>query len=226
MADQEWVYRNFTPAEGATAAINFLNQPERQGGGEASASLRNDQSVGVFYLAPGSLGSGTQQEWIYREFTAAEGPQGAANFLNQPARQAAGEVTATARGDGSVALLYLAPGSLGSGTQQEWIYREFTAAEGPQGAVTYLNQAARQGAGEVTAVARNNGSVALFYLAPGSLGSSTRQQWAYREFAASAGPAGAVAFLNQSPRQGRGEASAFARNDGSVALFYLEPGTG
>jgi hypothetical protein len=68
--------------------------------------------------------------------------------------------------------------------------------------------------------------VGLFYLIPGSLGSSTQQQWAYREFIPSEGTDGAVAFLNASPRQGPGEASAFARNDGSVALFYLEPGTG
>lgn len=39
------------------------------------------------------------------------------------------------------------------------------------------------------------------------------------------GTAGAVAFLNEPARQGPGEASAFARNDGSVALFYLDPGT-
>ena len=52
------------------------------------------------------------------------------------------------------------------------------------------------------------------------------QTWVFRNFTAAEGTAGAVAFLNEAPRQGPGEASAFARNDGSVALFYLEPGTG
>jgi hypothetical protein len=52
------------------------------------------------------------------------------------------------------------------------------------------------------------------------------QEWKFRNFTAAEGTAGAVSFLNESPAKGHGEASAFARNDGSVALFYLEPGTG
>jgi hypothetical protein len=223
VANQEWFFQNFTPAEGPSAAAVFLNESPRQGRGEASAAPRGDNSVGLFFLVPGGLGSGTQQEWIYREFSAAEGPQGAANFLNLPARQGAGEATAVARNNGTAALFYLAPGSLGGGMQQEWIYREFSAAEGPQGAANYLNAPARQGAGEAIAVARNNGTVSLFYLIPGSLGNSTEQQWAYREFSATDGPQAAVTFLNEAPRQGPGEASAFARKDGSVALFYLKP---
>jgi hypothetical protein len=107
-----------------------------------------------------------------------------------------------------------------------WQFRNFTAAEGTQGTVNFLNQAARQGAGQVSAVARNDGSVGLFYLAPGSLGGGTQQQWQFRNFTAAEGMQGTVNFLNQSPRQGPGEASAVARNDGSVGLFYLEPGTG
>ena len=109
---------------------------------------------------------------------------------------------------------------------QTWMFRNFTAAEGTAGAVTFLNEADRQGAGEASAVARNDGSVGLFFLEPGSLGSGTQQTWVFRNFSAAEGTAGAVTFLNEPARQGPGEASAFARNDGSVALFYLEPGTG
>jgi hypothetical protein len=109
---------------------------------------------------------------------------------------------------------------------QTWVFRDFTAAQGTAGAITFLNEPARQGRGQVSAVARNNGSVGLFFLEPGSLGSGTQQKWIFRNFTPAEGPAGAVAFLNDAPRQGPGEASAFARNDGSVALFYLDPGTG
>jgi hypothetical protein len=164
--------------------------------------------------------------WVFRDFAAAQGPAAAVNFLNAPARQGHGEASAAARDDGSVGLFFLAPGSLGSSTQQTWEFRNFTAAEGPAGAVNFLNEPARQGAGEASAFARSDGSVGLFYLAPGSLGSSTRQTWFFRNFTPAEGTAGAINFLNASPRQGPGEASAFARNDGSVGLFHLEPGTG
>ena len=109
---------------------------------------------------------------------------------------------------------------------QTWGFRNFTAAEGTAGAAAWLNEAPRQGPGEACAVARNDGSVGLFFLEPGSLGSGTSQTWFFRNFTPAEGTAGAIAFLNEAPRQGPGEASAFARNDGSVALFYLEPGTG
>jgi hypothetical protein len=111
-------------------------------------------------------------------------------------------------------------------TELTWVYRNFTPAQGPAETVTFLNEADRQGAGEASAAGRNDGSVGLFYLEPGSLGAGTAQAWVYRNFTAAEGTAGAVTFLNEAPRQGPGEASAFARNDGSVSLFYLEPGTG
>ena len=66
----------------------------------------------------------------------------------------------------------------------------------------------------------------FFYLEPGSLGTGTQQTWVFRNFTPAEGTAGAVAFLNEPARQGPGEAIAVARNDGSVGLFYLEPGTG
>jgi len=166
------------------------------------------------------------QTWVFRNFTAAQGTAGTVTFLNEPARQGPGEASAVARNDGTVGLFFLEPGSLGSSTQQTWVFRNFTAAEGTAGAVAFLNEPLRQGRGQVSAVARNDGSVGLFYLEPGSLGSGTQQTWVFRNFTAAEGPAAAIAFLNDAPRQGPGEASAFARNDGSVALFYLEPGTG
>jgi len=39
------------------------------------------------------------------------------------------------------------------------------------------------------------------------------------------GTTSALVFLNASPRQGAGEVSGYARNDGSVVIFYLEPGS-
>src|SRR5580704_8781154 len=226
MANQRWGFRNFTAAEGTAGAVAWLNEAPRQGPGEACAVARNDGSVGLFYLEPGSLGTGTRQAWGFRNFTAAEGTAGAVTWLNEADRQGPGEASAVARNDGSVGLFYLEPGSLGSGTQPTWGFRNFTADEGTAGAVAWLNEPYRQGHGEASAVARNDGSVALFYLEPGSLGTSTQQAWGFRNFTAAEGTAGAVGWLNEAPRQGPGEASAFARNDGSVALFYLEPGTG
>ena len=88
----------------------------RQGRGEATATLRNDGSVGLFYLVPGSLGTDTAPTWEPREFPGPNGEKNTVIFLNEPARQGLGEATATLRNDGSAGLLYLAPGSLGSGT--------------------------------------------------------------------------------------------------------------
>ena len=84
----------------------------------------------------------------------------------------------------------------------------------------------RQGAGEASVTPRNNGTAGLVYLEPGSLGNSTTQTWQFREFPGPTGEQDAVAFLNASPRQGKGEASGFVRADGSAVVFFLEPGTG
>jgi hypothetical protein len=168
MANQTWFFRSFPAPNGAQAAVNFLNQPARQGHGEATATLRNDGTAGLMYLGPGSLGNGTQQTWFFREFPAPNGAQAAVNFLNQPARQGPGEATVTPRGTGAVGLIYLGPGSLGNGTQQTWFFREFPAPNGAQAAVNFLNQPARQGPGEASGFIRNNGSAVVFYLGPGT----------------------------------------------------------
>ncbi len=69
--------------------MSFLNEPLRQGRGEASATLRNDGTAGVFWLEPGSLGEGTEQTWQLGEFAAPDGEQAAVNFLNEPLRAGA-----------------------------------------------------------------------------------------------------------------------------------------
>jgi hypothetical protein len=225
METQTWLFRNFTAAEGTQGAVDFLNEAPRQGPGEATAVARNDGSVGLFYLEPGSLGSSTGQTWMFLNFTATQGPQGAANFLNLALRQGPGEASANARNDGSVGLFFLEPGSLGSLTAPTWVYLNFTGAQGTQDAANYLNLPARQGAGQVSAMARNDGSAGLFFLEPGSLGSITAPTWLFQNFTGAQGTQDAVDFLNEAPRQGPGMASAVARNDGSVGLFYLEPET-
>ena len=63
----------------------------------------------------------------------------------------------------------------------------------------------------------------LIYLAPGSLGTSTSPTWFTSEFPGPNGAQDAVAFLNEPPQQGPGEAVGFIRNDGSAVIFYLEP---
>jgi hypothetical protein len=226
MANQEWQAREFSAPNGEQETVIFLNEPLRQGAGEATVTLRNNGSAGLLFLEPGSLGTSEEKTWQSREFPAPNGGQAAVDFLNEPLRQGRGEATVTLRNDGSAGLIYLEPGSLGESTEQTWQLREFAAPAGEQAAVDFLNEPLRQGAGEASITPRGNGTVGLVYLEPGSLGEGTEQTWQVREFAAPGGEQAAVDFLNEPLRQGRGEASCFVRNDGSAAVFYLEPGTG
>ena len=166
MANQTWEFREFPGPRpnGEDNAVIFLNEPARQGRGEATATLRNDGSAGLFYLVPGDLGTSTALTWESREFPSPDGEKNAVIFLNEPARQGPGEATATLRNDGSAGLLYLAPGSLGASTAQTWESGEFA---GPKQAVDFLNEPARQGPGQASVTPRNNGSVGLLYLVPG-----------------------------------------------------------
>jgi hypothetical protein len=225
MADQEWQFAQFPAPNGHQDAATFLNDPLRQGRGEASVTLRNDGSAGLIYFEPGSLGTDTAPSWLVAEFPAPNGAQDAAAFLNADPRQGAGEATATLRNDRSAGLIYLEPGSLGAGTEQTWLVADFPAPNGAQDAAAFLNADPRQGAGEASVTPRSNGAVGLLYLEPGSLGVSTRQAWLTTEFPGANGAQDAVAFLNAAPRQGAGEASGFIRNDGSAVIFYLEPGS-
>jgi hypothetical protein len=248
MAKQTWAYRNFGDTQ---AAVDFLNaapgsgNKNRQGAGEATGVARSNGQVGLFYLEPGSLGSSTAQAWAYQEFDASQGTQGALDFLNGAPnsrnvghRQGFGEASLNPRNNGTVGLLYLEPGSLGSSTAPTWVFKNFPPGNGPgkgPGGVTFdLNGAPRQGAGQVSAMARNDGkhqgtdgSVGVFAMEnPESLGFMASPEWLYRNFTASEGPQGAVDFLNADPRKDPGEATAVARSDGTVGLFYLEHGTG
>jgi hypothetical protein len=54
MADQTWQFSAFPAPNGEQAAVAFLNEPLRQGAGEATATLRNDGSAAIFYLESGS----------------------------------------------------------------------------------------------------------------------------------------------------------------------------
>ena len=73
MANQIWQFRAFPAPDGEAAAVKFLNEPLRQGRGEASATLRNDGTAGLLWLEPGSLGEGTEQTWQSAEFPAPNG---------------------------------------------------------------------------------------------------------------------------------------------------------
>jgi hypothetical protein len=196
-----------------TAAVTWLNDPARQGPGEAAASARNDGSVGLFVLEPGSLGASTALTWVYDNFAS---QPAAVSWLNDPARQGPGEATATPRNDGTVGLFVLEPGTTGAGTSPTWAFQNFTTVAA---ALTFLNGVPRLGPGQVSAIARNDGTVGMFYLEPGSLGAINSPTWAFQNFAT---VAAALTFLNAAPTKGPGEASAFARNDGTVSVFYLQ----
>jgi hypothetical protein len=226
MANQTWQFQEFPAPGGEQAAVDFLNEPLRQGRGEASVAFPGDGTARLLWLEPGSLGEGTAQTWQLREFPAPGGEQAAVDFLNEPLRQGRGEASVTFRGDGTAGLLWLEPGSLGEGTAQTWQLREFPAPGGEQAAVDFLNEPLRQGAGEASVTPRASGTAGLLWLEPGSLGESTAQTWYFKDFPGPGGEQAALAFLNASPRQGPGEASGFVREDDSAAIFYLEPGSG
>ncbi len=168
MADQTWQFAEFGPPDGAASAVTFLNDPARQGRGEASATLRNDGTAGLLGLEPGSLGDSTTQTWQFTEFGAPDGAASAVTFLNDPARQGAGEASVTPRSDGSAGLLWLEPGSLGDSTAQTWQYKDFPGSGGEQAALAFLNASPKQAAGEACGFVRSDGSVVIFYLEPGS----------------------------------------------------------
>jgi hypothetical protein len=170
MADQTWQFAEFGAPDGAAAAATFLNEPARQGRGEASATLRNDGTAGLLWLEPGSLGDDSAPTWLVSEFGAPDGAAAAVTFLNEPARQGPGEAGLTPRSDGSAGLLWLEPGSLGDSTVQTWNYKDFPAPDGSQAALAFLNASPRQAAGEASGFVRGDGSAVVLYLEPGSGG--------------------------------------------------------
>jgi hypothetical protein len=168
MADQEWQFQEFVAPNGDGAAATFLNDPLRQGRGEASASLRENGTAGLLWLEPGSLGNATELTWQSADYYAPNSEQQAVDFLNAPARQGPGEASVTPRSNGATRLLWLEPGSLGDSAAPAWQYKNFHGPDGVQAALAFLNASPRQGAGEATGYVRNDGSALVFYLEPGS----------------------------------------------------------
>jgi hypothetical protein len=108
---QTWQLREFPGPGGEKAAVDFLNEPLRQGAGEASVTPRGDGSAGLLWLEPGSLGESTAQTWQYKDYPGPDGEQAAIAFLNASPRQGAGEASGFVRSDGSAAIFYLEPGT-------------------------------------------------------------------------------------------------------------------
>src|SRR5258708_7267978 len=111
MADQGWQFRAVPAPNGEQAAVNFLNEPLRQGRGEASVTPRGNGTTGLLWLEPGSLGNSTEQTWQHKDFPGPDGESAALAFLNASPRQGAGEASGFVRNDGSARIFYLAPGS-------------------------------------------------------------------------------------------------------------------
>jgi 3',5'-cyclic AMP phosphodiesterase CpdA len=219
MADQTWEYRSFDATQGPQPVVDYLNEPQRQDRGQAFAVVVYPASVGLFFVAPGIVLGGYQM-WMFRSFTADQGPQGAADFLNEFPRQGDGEAFAIAGNDGSIGLFYLDPGSGGDNpdrTLPPWMFRSFSADDGLLGALDFLNEDPRQWPGQAFAVAGNDGTVGLFFHdAPVDFGWTG--SWGVKSFTADEGTQGALDFLNQilhAPYP-----SGFARNDGTVGLLY------
>ncbi len=101
--NQHWFFRNFASVQ---AALTFLNTPLVQSAGEVSAIARNDGTVGMFYIAPPTAPLQPPQKWFFRDFAS---PQAALDYLNTPAVQSDGEVSATPRNNGTVGMFYIAP---------------------------------------------------------------------------------------------------------------------
>jgi len=105
------------------------------------------------------------QHWYYLNFASV---QAALNWLNEPLVQSAGEVTATARNDGTVGMLTIYPPTAPLQSPQRWAFESFNS---PTDAVNWLNEPAVQSDGEVSATLRNNGTVGMFVIVPSLRGS-------------------------------------------------------
>src|SRR5258708_8688354 len=86
MADQVWQFRAFPAPNGEQAAVIFLNEPLRQGRGEASPTLRNAGTAALLWLEPGSLRDGTGQTWPSPHFPAPTLPAPVFPLLTHPSR--------------------------------------------------------------------------------------------------------------------------------------------
>ena len=85
------------------------------------------------------------QRWYSLNFANVDA---ALTYLNEHPVQSAGEVAATARNDGTVAMLTIFPPTAPLQSPQRWFFENFSNASS---AVTYLNEAPAQSDGEVSA---------------------------------------------------------------------------
>ena len=92
--------------------VNFLNEPARQGPGEATVTPRDNGSAGLLWLEPGSLGDTPRRPGSTRT-SLARRRTGGPGFVNASPRQGAGEASGFVRNDGSAVIFYLEPGSGG-----------------------------------------------------------------------------------------------------------------
>src|SRR6516162_11736888 len=81
----------------------------------------------------------------------------------RPLVQSAGEVTTTARNDGTVGMLTIYPPTTPLQSPQRWAFQTFNS---PAAAVNWLNEPAVQSDGEVSATLRNDGTVGMFVIEP------------------------------------------------------------
>jgi hypothetical protein len=101
--NQHWYSYNFASVQ---AALNYLNTPLVQSAGEVSATARNDGTVGMLTIYPPTAPLQPPQRWAFESFNS---PTDAVNWLNEPAVQSDGEVSAILRNDGTVGMFVILP---------------------------------------------------------------------------------------------------------------------
>ena len=83
-----------------------MNAPLVQSAGEVTTTARNDGTVGMLTIYPPTNPLQPPQRWAFQTFNS---PAAAANWLNEPAVQSDGEVSATLRNDGTVGMFVIEP---------------------------------------------------------------------------------------------------------------------
>ena len=102
---------------------------------------------------------------------------------------------------------------------QHWGWEDF---DDPQQALNWLNTPPVQSAGEVSAMALNDGTgtIRIFFIQPPTTPLLPSQHWLFKSFS---NPAAAVNYLNKPPAQSDGEVSAIYQNDNTIGVFYIGP---
>ena len=112
-ASQTWYFQPEPAPDGTQLAVQFLNEGDKQGPGEASVTTRGDGTAGIIFLGPGSLGTSPYPTWVTREFDGPNGGQDAVDFLNDPLLQPGpGGAVAWLPGSGAVIFYLTGPGGI------------------------------------------------------------------------------------------------------------------